>query len=895
MNTNSFTLSAKLEEIASQFPDRVALQIKDQTYTYQDCFKASQTIAQGLVALGIKKDDRIAIVLENRPEWVFSYFAIVTCGATAVPIDSQSTREDLEYILANSGAKLVFTHYKLLPLFKGLAAKLKLVVVDQEKDSESTISFSQLITKSLDSRISTLGSSPEDIASILYTSGTTGKPKGVMLTHSNFSSNFQSLNQFGLLSAKDNILSILPLHHSYPFMVTLIVPLFSGAKITYTQSLKKDELLNTMQNYGVTILVGVPQLFHRFYSQISEQIKKIPFLLRGVFLGIIEIFWLLSKIFKVNLNKLLLAKVHRAFGRRLRFFACGGAKLDKQAALFLGKIGFKVLEGYGLSETSPAVTFNSLKRRKLGSVGKPIPGVEVKISDCDSQGIGEVIVKGPNLMKGYYRNQQATNQVLKEGWFYTGDLGYLDKAGYLYLTGRKKELIVLSSGKNISPEEVETHYANSPFVKEICVLETQGQNEQLKAVVVPAMEHYRRVGEVNIQGRLNWDLEGLSRKLPAYKRIMGFVVSREDLPRTRLGKIKRYQVRSQYSKALEGQHLEYRVKPSDNTQDLELLSSAVGKGVIEVLARELKIEREVNLDDHLELDLGIDSLGRAELVVALEKNLAVTIPDSLISEVFTVRDIVSEVGKLAGLGEVKLKSSETISWSQLLKQDPSSEIIRKIDLQPNWLANLFTAVGCGILWGIFKLFWQLKVYGRGNLPKSGAFIICSNHNSFLDGFLIMAAVPRLLRKNFYSLGLRGYFQLPLIRNLVKVIKAIPIDPAMGLVDTMQACSYLLRNNKAICIFPEGGRSIDGEVKQFKKGVAILAKELKVPIVPAYIKGSYQAWSRLRRFPRPYPIEVVFGQTFDHEEVRDEIIAKSAKDDYQTLARGIRREVVNLRS
>lgn len=891
MNMSSFILSHKLEEMADQFPDRVALQIKTRKYTYQDCFKASQSIAQSLIALGIKAADRIAIVLENRPEWVFAYFGIVAAGATAVPIDFQSTKEDLEYILADCGAKMAFIDNRSLLLFKGLNDKLKLVVVDQEKASKNTISFSELSSKPLDSKVSGLRSSPESIASILYTSGTTGKPKGVMLTHSNLCSNFQSLSQFGLVSAKDNILSILPLHHSYPFMVTLIVPLFSGAKITYASSLKKDELLVAMQESAVTILVGVPQLFHRFYEQILGQIKKIPFLPRGILLAIIELFWLLSKVFKVNLNSLLMKKVHRAFGRKLRFFACGGARLNKPAALFLGKIGFRILEGYGLSETSPAATFNSLKKQRFGSVGKPIPGVQVRILNPNSQGVGEVAIKGANVMKGYYHNDQATREAIKDGWFYSGDLGYLDKAGYLYLSGRKKELIVLSSGKNISPEEVEAHYARSPFVKEICVLETNAENEQLKAVIVPAMEHYRRVGEVNIQERLNWDLEGLSRQLPAYKRIMGFIVSREDLPRTRLGKIKRHEVKSKYSKALDGQLSEYRAKPSDSSQDLELLSSRVGKGVIEVLARELKIEREVNLDDHLELDLGIDSLGRAELVVALEKNLKVNIPDYLISEVFTVREIVSEIEKLARSAEAEPETSEVISWSQLLKQDPPQAVIKRIDLRPNWLTNLFNSVGCGMLRGIFKLFWRLKVSGADNLPKSGAFIVCSNHNSFLDGFLIVAALPRSLRKNFYTLGLRGYFQLPLIKNIVKVIKAIPIDPAMGLVDTMQACSYLLRNNKTICIFPEGGRSIDGEVKQFKKGVAILTKELKVPIVPAYIKGSYQSWSRLRRFPRPWPIEVIFGQAFDYQDV----VAKGAKADYQALAGGIRREVVNLRN
>ncbi len=284
-----------------------------------------------------------------------------------------------------------------------------------------------------------------------------------MLTHKNIFSNFQSIDKLKLFSDKDNFISILPLHHAFPFTVTLITPLFCRSRVTYASSLRSDELLDLMRETGVTVLAGVPQLFSLFYKNISDKIKNAPFLFRAPILGLIEILWQIRRFSGINLSKMALPKIHRPFGRSLRFFISGGAKLNEEAARFLMKTGFIILEGYGLTETSPGVTFNLLKKQKIGSAGRAIPDVELKINDPDAAGMGEVLIKGPNVMKGYYNRAQETSSVLKDGWFYSGDLGHIDKDGYLYITGRKKEIIVLSSGKNIYPEEIESYYIKSPY------------------------------------------------------------------------------------------------------------------------------------------------------------------------------------------------------------------------------------------------------------------------------------------------------------------------------------------------------------------------------------------------------------------------------------------------
>ncbi|MDO8489758.1 MAG: alpha/beta fold hydrolase, partial [Candidatus Omnitrophota bacterium] len=533
-------------QISSTFQDKVCLQIKRgstwERWTYKQIEDFSLRIGAFLINEGFKKGDFVGLCLENRPEWAIIYLGIMAAGLSCVPLDPQLTEQEIENLFNDCSAKIIFVSNAVFQTknINKLKTRLnRIVILDLDIEEERLIGLAQVKSR-LPEAVVWPKVISEDIASLIYTSGTTGSPKGVMLTHKNFCSNFQSIDKLKLFSDKDIFISILPLHHAYPFMITLITPLFSRARVTYTSSLRSDELLNLMREAEVTVLVGVPQLFSIFYTNISEQMKKIPFLSKMFLSGLIGILWQIRRISGINLSKLVLSKIHRTFGKNLRFFACGGAKLNEEAARFLMKIGFTILEGYGLTETSPVVAFNPLKRQKIGSVGKVVPDVELKIDNPDAMGMGEVVIKGPNVMKGYYNRVQETLSVLKDGWFYSGDLGYIDKDGYLYITGRQKEIIVLSSGKNIYPEEIESYYAKSPFIKEICVLGVGGGSEEdrLTAVVIPDAEYCRKVGQVDINSVIKWELENLSAGLAPYKHIKGYIIVREDLPRTRLGKIK---------------------------------------------------------------------------------------------------------------------------------------------------------------------------------------------------------------------------------------------------------------------------------------------------------------------------------------------------------------------
>ncbi len=863
-----FLLHQRFQEIADRVPRKVALQIKEpdtgyKRYTYAEALSIAKRLGFYFIRQGIKKQDRIALILENGLLWPVFYFGILFAGAAAVPIDPQLTEEEIKNILADSEAKLAVSRINADEILNNL------------EEPPRDFNFPELEIK--------------DTASILYTSGTTAQPKGVELTHKNFSGNFNSLEKVKIYNEKDTVISLLPLHHSYAFMITLLMPLCLGGTVTYVRTLKPDEILSAMKETGVTMMVGVPQLYYLFHKGILEKIKSVP---RPI-----------GFLLKPFISK----KIREGFGGKLRFFVSGGARLDPKIAEELAGFGFTILEGYGLTEASPVVTFNPLRKQKFGSVGVAIPDVEIKIADPDRERVGEVLIKGPNVMKGYYKRQKETDEVIKDGWFHSGDLGYIDKDGYLFLTGRCKEIIVLSNGKNIYPNEIEAHYKKSPFIKELCVMGILkgGATEELGAVIVPDAEYFKKTGEVNIREKIKWDLENFSKAISPYKRIMDFVITKEDLPKTRLGKIKRYEVEKIYR----GQFTDRKPQATGHRvsgEELEILNSEVGQKITRFIEENKGIKGEIGVNDHLELDLGVDSLGRVELAVGLEKVFNIKIPDKDMARLFTVKEIILEINEIlrgsSGRQENAAAIPDQATWQTILLKDPEEEIKAKIDLSPSVFSAIAVFLGVGLLRLILRLFFNLKVAGRKNIPLKGPFILCPNHASYLDAFVVAASVPFDCGMKLFFLGFRAYFSHPVIRNLIRLMKVIPVDPAAELVNAIQASGFVIRNKRNLCIFPEGQRSIDGNVKELKKGIGILAKELGVALVPVYIEGAFKAWPRGQRFPKASAIKIVFGEPFSAEYLAQAGPPagragrnQGLKDDYEAVAVRLKQEILNLHS
>lgn len=836
----------RIQEAASRYPDKTAIQMQAASglrkQTYRELLDAVAAVSAGLGRKGISKGDRVAILSENRPEWIIAYLAVVARGAVVVPLDAQMTDKEVTLLLASAGAKAVFTSAACR---QKLPAQASITIFSF--DPGDGVPFTELSS-------GTTGPLPPapaagDLAAILFTSGTTGDPKGVMLTHGNLASNCASCIGLKLLSSDDNLLLILPLHHTYPAMACMLLPLSLGATITVLNSLKGPDILACMRETGVTVMLAVPLLYAGLRRAVFDEIAKKPAPVRLLVRALLALNGMLRKTLDVNIGKRLFGKVHERFGSRLRIFASGGARLEPDVYTDLTRLGFMVIEGYGLTETSPVSTFNPLDRQKAGSIGIQVPGVEVRIADPDENGQGEIAIRGPNVMAGYYQKPEATAEVLRDGWFYTGDLGYRDRDGYFFITGRSKEMIVLSTGKKVFPDELEKFYRQIPEIKEICII--QGERG-IEAAVVPDFDYLRKMNIANARETIAFEIEDLAKDLPAYKRIMGLRIFKEPLPATRLGKLKRSKVRELYRKG--GETVEKTTLDEDET----LLQSVVGRKVLDCLAP-FAAKKKVLSGDNLELDLGLDSLTRVEFVVSLDQSFGVKLPDSFGSGVLTVKDVVLKVREFLAAGPASGGASVRLSWSEILGQEPPEEVKRGLKLESGplcWSARAFLRLFLKL---VLRTYGRMSCSGCENLLPAGPYIIAPNHLSNADSALVISAMPWRIGSQAFFLGITRFFGGPVSSRIARMIQVIPVDMETKLYSALQLSAYVLRQGRILCVFPEGTRSRDGQIKEFKKGVGIIAKELNVPIVPVAIRGTYEMLRAGSYVPRPAKVSITFGK------------------------------------
>lgn len=886
------TIPSRVATAAEAFGDAVAMQAKGASgyvrLTHREVSARAAAAAAGLVTRGLKPGDRVVLLSESRPEWGVAYLAITGAGGTAVPLDAQLTDPEIANCIRHAGAGIVIASDRFRERLAALAGQgLPLTRIDLD-GGPGALAFDTLAASGAGSLLPDVA--PDLPASILYTSGTTGTPKGVVLTHANFLANAESVLEIGLCRSDDNFLVLLPLHHSFAFMADFLVPLLSGARTTYPESLKTPDLLAAMQETGVTVLVGVPQLYTMLHRGLLEQVKRRPAPARAAFRFLLAASGRLLPVVGERAGRLLFPQVHRRFGGRLRILASGGAKLDPAVAADFRRLGFQVLEGYGLTETAPVVSFNPPEHPILESVGRPLPGVEVRIAAPDGEGVGEILVRGPNVMAGYYQNPEATAEAIRDGWLHTGDLGYLDAGDYLYITGRAKEVVVLPSGKNIYPEEVEAHYQQSAYIKEICVVGVEAgdgpSTESLRALVLPDFEYLKAQRLSGAREAIRWDMENYSRLLPPFKRVTGFSLVKEPFPRTRLGKIQRHRVQELYRDLLAAPPSAEPAAPADDP----LLGRRGADRILDLL-RQRAQGRPVRLDDNLELDLGIDSLGRLELVVALEEMFGIELPDEAGSEVFTVRELLTRVLDVAEGGGAPAAARRD-PWEAILNTPPDEADVARLAAGTSRQARIVTWCFRLFCWLLFTTCCRLRVRGRERVPAGSPFILAANHASYVDGFLIAAALPFREVTRLHIVGFQTFFQHPLLGWFARNVRVISIDMDAYLARALRTAAHVLRQGKALCVFPEGARSIDGTIKPFKKGTGILALAAKVPLVPVHLGGTFDVWPRGHRWPRPAPVRVTFGEPVSVDELLRDPAAVGA-DDPERLMAALRARVAAL--
>lgn len=889
-------------ESVGKYPDHVAVELQHtagpvERYTYAELRRQGESVGRWLRDSGQARGARCAIMAANGPLWVSAYLGVMACGWVSVPLDTAFNAEQIGKLLRDSGSVFIFSDLKHLPMVEAAiqGTPAKIVLLDGPAGGGLPSLARMFADGPGDFQASE--ASGADPAVIMYTSGTTSDPKGVVLTHRNLRAETDAIFNFLHVGDSDAILGVLPLFHALAQLANLLLPFAAGARIVYLEAMNTGDLLRALSERDVTLFVCVPQFFYLIHERVMQQVKQRG---RGARMAFRAMLMISAAGRKIGLNpgRIFFRRVHILLGPRMRYLITGGSAFDRQVGRDLRTLGFDVLQAYGLTETSGAATVTPVARNVLGSVGKPLKGVQVRILDPQPVEdhefpVGEIAIAGEIVMSGYYNRPAATAETIQDGWLRSGDLGYIDRRGNLFIAGRKKEIIVLSSGKNIYPEEIETHYLKSPFVREICVMGLMSRpgepvSERLHAVIVPNFDVLREKKIVNAREVIKFDVENLSMQLPGTKRILSFDIWPEALPRTTTRKLKRFEIQRRVQEAAARGRQEAGAGQSaaepTAAEALWLADPEVQRGIA-VIRQAGKLQKAAMPGDNLELDLGFDSMERVELVVDLEREFGTHVDESVISEVYTVRELIDTVLKARG-GEAPLKR-ETPGWDSILEAEPDDPAALSV-LKNTTFQTLVWHLSGFIVALITRVFFRLKVSGSEKLPAAGPFILCPNHQSFLDGPVVASQIPWRLFKEMFYVGTSEIFGEGLGRRIAGSLKLVPVDPDSNLVNAMRAGAYGLKHNKILVLYPEGERSVDGTPKKFKKGAAILAAHLKVPIYPVAIEGFYDAWPRHRKFLRLARLRIRFGDPIYPPETM-----QNPEETYRTLTEQLRSCVVEM--
>lgn len=763
-------------------------------------------ISNYIELLKTHKLDKVAILAENRPEWVYSFYAAWSLGAIIVPIDYSSNPEEIEYILKDCTPELIIctdkTKENLLQAIEFVNHKVEILNLD---DSIAHIVSDQSNIKLINS----IGHNKDKTAFIIYTSGTTGSSKGVMLSFGNIFANSDAvIHTVEIFKPEDRTLALLPFHHILPLMGTIVLVFLSGGAIVFSPSMSAEDMLKTLKEHKISIMIGVPRLYDLIRKAIMDKVNT-SFVAR-------TLYKIADKANSLKFSRIIFGSVQRKFGGNLKFLVSGGAALDPITGKDMNVLGFEILEGYGMTEAAPMISFTRPGDVIVGSPGLPLPVNEVKIVD------EEILVRGPNIMQGYYNKPEETKEVIKGGWLYTGDKGYFDEKNHLFITGRIKELIILSNGKNVNPVEVEhklTSYSEGLFA-EVAVFE---KNDLLSVIILP---DYKKVHELNIINVQSYIRETIIAKYnqnaQSYKKISSVFFTDSELPKTRLGKIKRYKLHGIINE---------QDKPKTKTEEPQTEEFTILKDYFKS-----RISKDISASDHLEMDLGLDSLEKITLCVFINSSFGMNLQEEKLMDYPTVNDILKYISDNKTKSEI-----EHINWSDIFKQKMNMKLPKA------WFTQLLLKHSARIF---LSIYFRIKAKGVENLSE-GPMILAPNHQSYLDGLFVTAFMKdKTLRKTYFyakQKHVKNFF----LKFMANTNNVIVMDINKDLKLSLQKMAEVLKRGKNIIIFPEGTRSYNGNLGEFKKTFAILSRELNVPIVPVAINGAINALPRGSIFPRPF--------------------------------------------
>ena len=830
-------------------------------WSYRDAVIGVTGMAESLKRLGLPPGTAVGLVGVPGVSFVLALMALEAENLLPVLVDHALPCMEALSVLGNFGVKA-------LSLEEGLWTSPELenagipVVTRSRHPTKPLLPEAEEWETFREKVFRGLSADGSRIACILMTSGTTGFPKGVPLTHSNLFSNISSIRQLGIYHRHSRVFGVLPLHHAYPLMSLVCLTLGHGATVAFPPDLQPSTLLSCLSEFKATLFPGVPSLWESFHRRIWEGIDQKGSRVRWVTKRLLMplVLWCRIRL-GINPGKVVFRTLHRRFGPSMEILASGGAALPLQVAKDFWAWGLTMLEGYGLTETSPVLTFNTPASFRIGSVGRAVPGVELQIRPMEGYdpGMGEVRAKGANIASEYLLDANGRQPVCDpDGWFSTGDIGALED-GFLFLKGREKELLVLPNGKKLQPDTVESLVEKNGFVFELALTL---YNEVPWLLIRPDEEKFARDHIIQMRPVMESMVAALNARLPSHSRIGGFSLTLEPLPRTRLGKLKRF--------ALPGIVGSLERRRASVPVPERILEDPAKKEVLRILEEITGLDRPISLDDHLEVDLGLDSLGRIELVGRLEEMTGREVPDEDLESVRTVADLLEMVS-----GEVKGSPGEKEDF-RILEADLSDAekaLIPERPLGKDGSPPLVFRAAHVFARAIFSLFFAIR-WPRFEKGERGGRLIChdgrwidwpkgpcvivANHASYLDGILLSLLIPPDVFGRVVFWGYSPLFEQGFLKRLRNLMGVVSIDPDEALTG-LRIGYHLLKEGKSLAVFPEGERSPSGKLQPFRPGTGYLLSACPVPVVPVGIIGAFQAYPRHRRFPRPYPLSIRIGQ------------------------------------
>jgi long-chain acyl-CoA synthetase len=786
----------------------------------------------------------IALWAPNSPLWMAAALGILAAGGVLVPVDDQASAAEFEAVLRHSKARLLLTTeehqgscIEALAQYKTEVWLLERATAGRDMRT-SLVAIRQLPLPD-----------PSHPAALLWTSGTTGSPKAFLLTCKNIASNVEALCGLAVVGPQDTALLPLPLHLAYPLVVGVLTTLTCKTVVVLPSAATGPAIMKALTDGQPTVIVGVPRLYDALVAAIRSRIEKRGLVLRLAWRGLVRFAIVVQRTTGLRPGRLLFAPIRKAIAPHLRYLVSGGARLEPDTTEMLEALGWIVLSGYGLAETASIFSGNRPDRRRAGSAGTPLPGGQIRIAEPDAEGIGEIELKGPSVTAGYLDNPAANAASFTgDGWFRTGDLGYVDNDGFLFVTGRAKEILVLGGGRKVNPEDLERIYGIAPEIREIAILEDKGG---LVALVRPDPAKLRARGALNVRDGTRIVLGEIALDLPSYQRLSGFALTDQPLPRTRLGKYQRFLLPELYAKALAGGP--QRAAHPLNIADTRLLQDPTG-ATVWALLRERFPDRAIDLDIDPALDLNLDSFAWMELEVALEARTGITLTEADIAGIDTLRDLIRLcIARRAG----------GVNDEQALALATDTE---------RWLAPtgvLLTAAGLllyGFNWIVMRGCFRLRTSGLEHLPPSGPFVIIANHVSDLDALAIAAALPlSRVRLTYWAGDVVRLFYSRLAQTFCRAVHLFPVDERYPDAAVATAVRVLESGDTQVW-FPEGWRSPDGQLQRFLRGIGQLLQRTRAPVVPAWIDGTYEALPRGHHIPRLHRIRLTFGAVVKVEEL-----------------------------